>query len=177
MGRVAGGDRRAFAALLERWGQRVLRFLHRRTGDLALARDAAERTWLQVWHGRDHFDPKHRFALWLFAIAARTGADAATPRVGDFGWIPSDDAAATRDRDALLAALHQLDPTNRRVVLLHIEGFGTEEIALALQLTADEVRRRRGVARRWLLPDDPRPTDPLVLVRAVSRLRTEGAEA
>lgn len=174
---MGDGDRHAHAALVERCGHRVLRFLHRRTGDLTLAREAAERTWLQVWHGRAHFDPANRFALWLFAIAARTGADAATPRVQGFGWIPGDEAGTPRDRDTLLVALHQLDPTNRRGLLLHIEGFGTEEIALALQLSADEVRRRRRVAREWLLPLDPRPADPLLLVRAVARLRTEGAEA
>lgn len=170
MQRVAVGDQLAHAALVSRWHARILRFLHRRTGDQALAREAHDKVWQQVCHGRHHYDPADRFALWLFAIAARTGVDARLPSTHGFARSPA--GAEDGVRDGVLAGLHQLDPVNRRVVLLHVEGFAPQEVALALQLTVEDTRRRLRTARRWLQPSAPEGGEPLALVRTIGHLQT-----
>lgn len=144
------GDRAAFEALFERWRLPLFRFLQRRTGSANAADDAFQETWLRVHRWRDRFDANRSFKAWLFRIAANAGIDAREPVVADFHWTepPAPDAQA--GLDLVVSALHLLDPRDRRILLLTIEGFTSQEVADMLDLRAGAVRARLMRARQHL---------------------------
>jgi len=69
------GDQAAYAALVSRYQRRVTGFLAQMVGDLELARDLTQETFLRVWNALDRFDPRYRFSTWLFRIAHNLGID------------------------------------------------------------------------------------------------------
>jgi RNA polymerase sigma-70 factor (ECF subfamily) len=70
------GDNAAFAALVRRHHDDLIRFLLRLTGSRAAAEDAFQETFLQVHLSAEMFDPTRRFKPWLFTIAANKARDA-----------------------------------------------------------------------------------------------------
>lgn len=73
---VAAGDREAFGELYRANGDRVFRFLMHRCGNLALAEDLAQATWLRAFQGVHHWRDQGRpFVAWLMTIARNLLAD------------------------------------------------------------------------------------------------------
>lgn len=70
------GEAGAFAMLLRRHHDDLLRFLTRLTGSRAAAEDAFQETFLQVHLSADTFDTARRFKPWLFTIGANKARDA-----------------------------------------------------------------------------------------------------
>lgn len=70
------GDTQAFRALIDRYHDPLMRFLHRFTGQRQLAEDVFQDTFLQVHQSLEGFDTQRRFKPWLFTIAANKGRDA-----------------------------------------------------------------------------------------------------
>lgn len=70
------GDTQAFRALIERYHDPLMRFLHRLTGQRQLAEDVFQDAFLQVHQSLEGFDRTRRFKPWLFTIAANKGRDA-----------------------------------------------------------------------------------------------------
>jgi RNA polymerase sigma-70 factor (ECF subfamily) len=70
------GDTQAFRALIERYHDPLMRFLHRLTGQRQLAEDVFQDAFLQVHQSLEGFDVTRRFKPWLFTIAANKGRDA-----------------------------------------------------------------------------------------------------
>ncbi len=63
-------DRRAFAELVSRHQSRVRTVLRRLTrGDLALADDLAQETFVLAWRNLRHFRFEARFSTWIYRIA------------------------------------------------------------------------------------------------------------
>ena len=63
-------DRRAFAALVQRHQSRVRTLLRRLTkGDLGLADDLAQDTFVLAWRNLRHFRFEARFSTWIYRIA------------------------------------------------------------------------------------------------------------
>ncbi|MBK7404771.1 MAG: sigma-70 family RNA polymerase sigma factor [Phycisphaerales bacterium] len=69
------GDSDAFAALVERYHDDLLRFLIRLGGDRQIAEDAFQEAFLQVHLSLGSFDTSRRFRPWLFTIAANKARD------------------------------------------------------------------------------------------------------
>ena len=67
--RVQRGEREAFAELVDAWKQPVLNFVARTLRDPHEAEDVAQTVFVQVYRMRDRYEPKARFAAWLFTIA------------------------------------------------------------------------------------------------------------
>lgn len=152
MMRVVREDRRAYERLYERWRKPVFRFLYRRTGARTAAEEAHQETWLRVHRYRASFDGRRSFKSWLFAIAANCGKDAwraTSPEavcVSDFELEPAADEPHDL-RERVLEGLGQLDPEDRRLLLLAVEGFDGPEIAAMLGIGAGAVRMRLSRAR------------------------------
>jgi RNA polymerase sigma-70 factor (ECF subfamily) len=147
--RLQQGDRRAYQALYARWGARTMDFLLRRTGSRACAEDALQDTWLRVFRYARSYEPGRPFAPWLFGIAARAGHDAREPEAGAFSLTGSYEADPTL-RDRVLRALHRLDPEDRRLLLLNVEGFDATEVGRMLGMRPGTVRQRLTRIRRHL---------------------------
>lgn len=70
------GETPAFATLVRRYHDDLLRFLIRLSGNWMVAEDAFQETFLQVHLSAESFDVKRRFKPWLFTIAANKARDA-----------------------------------------------------------------------------------------------------
>jgi RNA polymerase sigma-70 factor (ECF subfamily) len=143
---VGRDDRRAYDALFTRWRDRVHAFLLRRTGGAPEAEDALQQTWLNVYRARRSFVAGRAFRPWLFAIAANAGRDAVRAQPRLFALEPGD-GEPTDVAELVASALAALDPQDRRLLLLAVEGFEGSEIAEMLGIGAGAVRMRLHRAR------------------------------
>lgn len=73
------GDRAAFCELVRRYGDRVLGYLFRMTGNRDQAEDLFQETFKRV-HEKAHTFRGSRLKSWLFTIATRVAIDAARRR-------------------------------------------------------------------------------------------------
>lgn len=149
MKRICRGDADAYEALYLRWSGRVFDFLVRRTGARAEAEEALQETWLRVYRHSKRYNPMYPFPRWLFGIAVNAGRDAWRPEPQVFHLEPP----PTHDpdtRDRLVRALHGLDPGDRRLFLLTVEGFTSQEVGEMMQISPGAVRTRLCRARAAL---------------------------
>ena len=70
-----GGDREAFAQLMERYRSELHGFLSRFLGSSSAADDVFQETFLQVHLAAGQFDSTRTFKPWLFTIAANKARD------------------------------------------------------------------------------------------------------
>lgn len=92
--RALRGNEQAFAELVTRYQERLLRFLQTRCRDRDSAEDALQDAFVDAWRYLDSFNPRWRFSTWLYRIAIRRAQAA---------------SAGTRDTDSLLPE-PQADP-------------------------------------------------------------------
>lgn len=74
IGAYCQGDRTAFSELVRRYGDCVLGYLTRMTGDREQAEDLFQETFTRV-HEKAHTFAGGRFKSWLFTIATRVAID------------------------------------------------------------------------------------------------------
>ena len=156
------GDRPAFAALVERYWDRLYRWLHHLTHDRHMAEDLTQEAFLKAFAGLDRFRPGTNFAAWLFRIAHNAFANQYRASARKREPLPDDLAA--RDRDPLeeaqgreelaelARAVGRLPTEFRAALLLRAEqGLSFREIAEVLDLTEETARWRVFKARQKLL--------------------------
>lgn len=159
---AAGGDRRAFDALMGPRRERVVRTAYQITGNLDDALDVAQGVLVKLWQGLERFDPRRRFDTWVYRITVNAAIDwirsrgpkgLLQPLSDDFVEVgPSEDGL---DRQALQRAFlrlaGRLAPKQRAVfVLREIEGLDTAEIARILEVAESTVRNHLHQVRRTL---------------------------
>lgn len=148
----------AFETIFDRHFDAVHRYVARRAGR-DRADDLASQTFVVAFSRRATFRPEASDARpWLFGIATKLLANdrrAEQRLLETYGRLSGDarDAvagSADSDRD-VAAALAQLDPAQRDVLLLHAWGeLSYEEIADALDIPVGTVRSRLSRARASL---------------------------
>lgn len=154
--RVREGDRAALAELITRYHGPLLRFLYRMTNDDQIAEDIVQDTFvrLMTYEGK----APGRFRPWTFAIARNLTYDIfrsasyrreASVEMGDREWTPapgpSVEATAARhaDRAAVVAALQQLRPHHREVLVLRFyHDLSLREIAEIIGSPVGTVKSR-----------------------------------
>ncbi len=144
IGRVLGGDREAFAALVDAYKGPVFRLAFRMTGSAQDADDLTQESFLRAFQSLGRFRAGERFFPWLYTISlnvirnhlrkakalpeesARKGVpEAADPR-GDPARRPSAGSGADRLQGYLLRLPV---PVREALVLRFYEGMGFEDIA------------------------------------------------
>jgi RNA polymerase sigma-70 factor (ECF subfamily) len=159
LGRVATGDREAFAAISERFLRPVFTEAVRIVGDAASAEDVAQEVFLRIWRAADRFDAdRGSAAAWICTIARNRARDhvrvrrpipmAETPDVVDTDEL---DGGALREAEALdvHAAVADLSPAMRELIeLAYWHGLSQSEIAerTGLPLGTVKTRTRRALA-------------------------------
>jgi RNA polymerase sigma-70 factor (ECF subfamily) len=166
------GDTGAFAMLVERHHDDLMRFLIRLGGDRQIAEDAFQEAFLQVHLSLGSFDTSRRFRPWLFTIAANKARDLLRRKgrrqtlelsapIGSAGGgsgseggsfidlleidIPSPDAAMEdRERDELVQrALERLSEPLREILLLaYFQRLTYAQIADELGIPLGTVKSR-----------------------------------
>ena len=152
---VARGKRDHLATLVRRYASPLLTFIQRMIGDRHRSEELFQEVFLAVWTRRRTYKHPRSFRSWLFAIALnRCRADFRRPVTvslppedievaATVGHDPSPAEAAIASETATLvaAAVAQLSPLHRSVVVLRVfNGLSYREIA-------DSVDRAEGTVR------------------------------
>lgn len=156
--RLPGHD--AFAALVERHQEQVLRLARHLLHGSDEARDVAQDAFLRAFRSLASYRPELSFRSWLLKITVNAARDHQARRAGwrlrplsDVAEVQAPGNAAADVEDALvlehvrrLAA--ELSPREREVfVLRDLEGLETEDVAAVLGLETPTVRRHLARAR------------------------------
>jgi RNA polymerase sigma-70 factor (ECF subfamily) len=169
------GDARAFEALVQRHRGPVFNFIFRSTGHAARAEDLLQETWLKVIRAAQEYEPRARFATWLYTIARNLCVDSArkesfleivpleTPLRGDGvnqplaeslpdgGPMPDRAAHNAALRPLLEQALMSLPKDQREVfVLREYSGIHFKEIAAVVGISENTVKSRMRYALEGL---------------------------
>jgi RNA polymerase sigma-70 factor (ECF subfamily) len=157
------GDRSAFARLIERYWDRLYRWLYHLTRDRHAAEDLTQETFLRALAAVKTFRPGSNFRAWVFRIGHNNFVnqkraerrtkhqlpeDAAAPEIGSA-------EAAAENREALEMvnrAISELSADFRAALLLHVqEGLSYREVAKVLNTTEETARWRVFKARQKLM--------------------------
>src|SRR5450755_3290518 len=167
---IASGLRRrdpeVLDALIEQYQHRLLRYLVDLTGERATAEDLFQETWIRVLEKGQQYDGKSKFVTWLMTIAhnvaidhlrkrrpasldeMRDTEDAAPFEPMSDRPSPFDNVSAMEDGARIQAALEQIPPIFREVLVLRFqEQMKLEEIAKLINIPLATVKTRlyRGV--------------------------------
>jgi RNA polymerase sigma-70 factor (ECF subfamily) len=164
--RLRRGDPEALGALLERYQNRLYRYLLRLVREPAAAEDLFQQTWIRVAEQVRRYDPRRTFDAWLFTVARNLAIDylrryrpesldeplpsgesreehIASPAESALDRVIFDERAAR-----LAGAMSGLPTVYREVLTLRFEEeMKLEEIATVLDapLSTVKTRLRRGL--------------------------------
>jgi RNA polymerase sigma-70 factor (ECF subfamily) len=161
--KAQGGDRNAFNDLVVLHAQGVMNVIFRMCGDVHIAEDAAQETFIRAWSHLGSFRADSSLRNWLYRIALNTATDMlrkdkriapgdledfylADPQPGPEGVYLQD------ERTALVqAAIASLPEASRVVLVLKEYGdLSYREISEALYIPLGTVMSRLNYARRLL---------------------------
>jgi RNA polymerase sigma-70 factor (ECF subfamily) len=167
--RLRTGDRRALAALFDRYADRLYNHCFRRLGSYADAEDAVSTVFLTVWRTRHRFEVHDGSAgPWLYGVATNVARNLDrsrrrhlravsrlgtldTPEVPDHADAVVGRLAAEQQMEALLARIRTLSRGEQDVLALVIwSGLSYAEAATALGVPIGTVRSRLARARARL---------------------------
>jgi len=172
---IAQGLKRQDAGLLDvliqRYQHRLLRYLLYLTSNREQAEDLFQEVWMRVMLRGAQFNGKARFDTWLFTVARNLVIDLRRKRtmasldemfeasvdedrpagieIAADGPTPFEECAGSEDRARLAAALMQMEPLYREVLVLRFhEDLSLEEIANVTRAPLSTVKSRlyRGLA-------------------------------
>jgi len=162
------GDVRAFAALVDAYYARCLRFALHMLSNRSDAEEAVQDTFVRVYRALPSYEERESFEPWLFRILAnrcRTAGARERRRseVVEFGEVPDrpserrhDDAIAWREE--IGRALATLPPEQREAFLMrHVEDLTYDDMAIATGagISALKMRVKRACdALKQLLTED-----------------------
>ncbi len=166
--RLRAGDEQAFAALVHRYQDAMLRLASSFVPNAAVAEEVVQDTWVGVLRGIAAFEGRASFKTWLFSIlvnrARSTGArERRSVAIGDaepavagsrFGpgghwadpprhWAEDADDRLSADKlaDRIRSAITELPGRQRQVVTLRdIDGLSGEEVCRVLQISEGNQR-------------------------------------
>ena len=163
VGRVAGGDAAALAALYRRHADRLFAFLQQYARDRMVAEEILQDTLLAVWRSAHLYAGRSGVRTWMFGIARRQAHNrlrVQEPRMapldGLVGWAdpapgPAEWAIASAQRAAIAGAFAVLAPHHREILALTFAArLPHREIAGVLGVPVGTVKSRLHHARAAL---------------------------
>jgi len=161
--RAQNGDRNAFSELVRTHSQGVLNVIYRMCGNMQIAEDAAQETFIQAWLRLSSYRPQSSLRNWLYRIAVNTAIDMLRKEkrilpgaVDDLNLTDSDPgpeamAASSEQTELVQNAVLTLPDASRAVLVLReFEGFSYQEIAESLEIPVGTVMSRLNYARKLL---------------------------
>lgn len=170
---VLRGDRRQFAGLVQRYQRDIYNLAYRSTHNRQDAEDITQEVFLRAFRSLARYDETRPFRSWLYAIAVNVCRDWArrqasrpreaplegsageeagrSPELPADGPLPAEVAAARDMQRQVQAALMELDPEYRLLVILfYVRGMSQAEIAEVTGLPLTVVKNRLYRARQRL---------------------------
>ena len=153
---LRAGNLDAFSSVVDFYQPQIIRYLYRLTGDLELAKDLTQDTFVQAFESIPKTNPSSQLQLkpWLFRIATNKAIQyyrrkKIIPFI-HFGHNQDIDTSNNNDpaeeiikRLAVQEVLCRIAVQQRTCLVLHfVEGFKYREIARTLGISEDAVRMR-----------------------------------
>ncbi len=157
------GDKQAYRQLYDRHVGRVHALSYRLTADRALAEDATQEVFIQLWRKLDNYNAKSKFSTWLHSVTANITVSYMRKQRG---WVQrmfniegsaaehhtAEGSAGEVDLEAYIARLPE---RARMVFVLHaIEGYRHEEIASMLNMAVGsskaQFHRAKHLLKEWM---------------------------
>ena len=161
--RAQSGDRNAFSELVRNHAQGVLKVIYRMCGDVHIAEDAAQETFIQAWLHLSTSRPQTSLRNWLYRIAVNAATDLLRKdkhilpnSVEDIqltdGQPGPESLASQQERIAVVQkAVLSLPEASRAVLVLReYEDLSYQEIASTLDIPIGTVMSRLNYARKLL---------------------------
>ncbi|MEP6990267.1 MAG: sigma-70 family RNA polymerase sigma factor [bacterium] len=137
-----GGDVRAFAALVDAYYARCLRFALHMLASRSDAEEAVQDTFVRVYKALPRYEEREAFEPWLFRILANRCRTAGSrerrhAELVEYGDVPERSGAAGHDeaiawREEIGLALSALPGDQREAFLMrHVEDLTYEDMAIA----------------------------------------------
>ena len=149
---VRTGDTDAFAEIIEHYQGPIIRYLHRLIGEYEVALDLAQDTFVRAYQGILKTDAELSLQAWLYKIATNLARQHYRRKkilsFVPFAHVEEPKAFSTADNRseeniAINEALLKVPEKQRACLVLHfIEGLKYREIAGALGISKDAVRKR-----------------------------------
>ncbi len=151
---IRRGNSNAFEQVVEQYEMPIIRYLYRLTGDLNMARDLAQDTFLHAYRGILKNDSDISLRPWLYRIAGNNARQVFRRKrvlsfipFTDFGKqdVPSQEAMsdAVEERMVIEEAMQKIPYEQRKCLLLYfVEGFNYREIAQIVGTSEDAARMR-----------------------------------
>ena len=161
--RAQNGERNAFSELVCIHAQGVLNVIYRMCGDVHIAEDAAQETFIQAWLHLSLYRPQTSLRNWLYRIAVNAATDILRkekrilpnaledlqlkdPQPGPEAHFFQEERSALVQK----AVLSLQDACRAVLVLREYEGMSYHEIADALDIPVGTVMSRLNYARKLL---------------------------
>jgi len=151
--RCTNGDRGAFRLLYDRWGNRLYGIALRITREAALAADATQDAFVQIWQQAHRFDPDRGSAeSWLIGIVRYRALDLIRHRSREIPGYEAEDRedespdalsrlVSTAEGAALHRCLNELEEDRRRlVVLAFVDGLSHSELAQRMSVPLGTIK-------------------------------------
>ncbi len=165
LGRVATGDRRAFAALYDEVSPRVFGLIRRLLVDRSQSEEVTQEVFLEIWTNATRYEPGRGGALtWILTMAHRRAVDRIRSSqssrnrditigirdfVAEYDNV-SETVETTIEHERVKEAMSQLTELQRQAVTLaYYGGYSHSEVAamLAVPLGTVKTRLRDGMIR------------------------------
>ena len=157
------GDRNAFSELVRLHAQGVLNVIYRMCGDVQLAEDAAQETFIRAWQNLPSYRPQTSLRNWLYRIAVNAGTDMLRKEkrivpdaIEDLhlsdGQPGLESLLLQQERTVSVqkAILSLPDASRAVLVLREYEGLSYQEISSTLDIPLGTVMSRLSYARSLL---------------------------
>ena len=172
--RIAAGEQRAFAELVDRYQRQLFGFLGRLGMSQAQAEDIAQETFLRAWTHLNSYQPERaQFVTWLFTIARNLAynalqkephqhemLDTVIPEPASEQPDPAQVMESAQQHARLHSALRQLPlPDRSALALVYVHELGLADVARIENdsLAAIKTRLHRAKQRlRAILQSDNR---------------------
>lgn len=137
------GKATAFDELVDRYQERLLRFLLTRAASYADAEDATQDTFINAYRYLASFDPRWRFSTWIYRIALRNLARQKQPEITESSdtLVGADDPLQNcidaSERKNIWVTARQLlsDEAYTAMWLRYVEDLSVRDISRALDKT------------------------------------------
>jgi len=158
--RAAGGDKRAFEAIVERYEKVVYNAAYRIAKDPDDAADITQAAFIKAYRKIDTYDPSYKLFSWLYRIATNEAINYVKRSskmvfvdddLGTSRQSPADDVAYIESSDQIQQALMQLNIDLRVVVVLkYFLQLSYAEISEIAGIPEKTVKSRLFTARQRL---------------------------
>lgn len=138
------GSALAFSDLVERYQERLLRYLLTRSGNRADAEDAVQDTFISAYRYLYSYNPRWRFSTWIYRIAIRNVARQPQGEIRDVDVIADENAPDPLEECIVACERENVWLTAKRLLnqdayaamwLRYVEDMSIKEIARALDKT------------------------------------------